>query len=286
MRPPIAAHFHGRAEDATNVNMTDTRDECPQTLPAPGNAFCRFEDQDAAQFMAKALTFHPDDVLHPLCEIAVTALQQHLAGQHEWKHNFGLDSNGAGAVIGKMFGILVVRANDGTLGYLSAFSGKLANGNHHDKFVSPVFDGLKAGSFLNTGMIRLSAINGKIAALVQEDAIFHQAAITQLKELRKTHSIALQKKLHKQYNFRNKAGRVKNMVDIFTTHGYRQPPAGAGECAGPKLLQYAFHHQMEPLALAEFWWGLSPKSNTWKHGAYYKPCKEKCAPIFDYMLSE
>lgn len=237
--------------------------------------------------MAQGLTFHAgdDNTIHPLCEIAVAALQQHLAAQQEWKHNFGLDTQGGGAVIGKMFGILVVRAQDGTLGYLSAFSGKLANGNHHNKFVGPVFDGLKAGSFLNTGMLRLSAINGEIAALAQEDATLHHAAITQLKELRKTHSIALQKKLHEQYNFSNRAGQMKNMIDIFLKHGYRQPPAGAGECAGPKLLQYAFLHHMEPLALTEFWWGLSPKSATWKHGAYYKPCKEKCAPILDYMLS-
>ncbi|RZK77573.1 MAG: pseudouridylate synthase, partial [Pedobacter sp.] len=42
---------------------------------------------------------------------------------------------------------------------------------------------------------------------------------------------------------------------------------------------------MRPLALAEFWWGQSPKSDTWKHGEFYPCCKEKCAPILRHMLS-
>jgi len=265
----------------------DIGDDCQQVIIAQADtAFCRFEDQHAARAMADRLTFNLEDDIHPLCKIAVAGLQQHLSLQTEWKHNFGLDSDGDGAIIGKMFGVLVVRNTHGDIGYLSAFSGKLANSNHHNKFVEPIFDGLKAGGFVNAGMIRLSEINHEIATLAMEDAFGNEAAIAQLKEFRKTHSVALQRRILEQYNFRNKAGNRKNMVDIFTKHGYKQPPAGAGECAGPKLLQHAFRHHMEPLALAEFWWGLSPKSATWKHGAYYKPCKEKCAPILDYMLNE
>ncbi|WP_202183069.1 pseudouridylate synthase [Chitinophaga solisilvae] len=264
---------------------TDVKEDLSITEQDAGTAFCRFTDQDNARSVAESLTFNLEDNIHPLCETAIAELQQYLAVQNEWKHNFGLGSHGNGAVIGKMFGVLVVRTRCGVLGYLSAFSGKLANGNHHNRFVEPVFDGLKTGGFLNAGMIRLSAINNEIAVLSGEDAILHEAAITKLKELRKAHSNRLQRQLHEQYNFSNRAGQFRNLVDIFTDHGYKQPPAGAGECAGPKLLQYAFRHQLEPLALAEFWWGLSPKSATWKHGAYYKPCKEKCAPILSYMLS-
>ncbi|NLR67948.1 pseudouridylate synthase [Chitinophaga varians] len=269
--------------------MTDVEDDDHSFIAAQeqqaGTAFCPFADQGAARSMAGTLTFNQDEDIHPLCEIAVAELQQHLAGQNEWMHNFGLDDKGHGAVIGKMFGILIVQDQGGTLGYLSAFSGKLANGNHHNRFVGPVFDALTTGSFLNTGMVRLSEINREIAALAEEDATLHHPAITQLKALRKAHSTGLQRRLLEQFNFSNKAGHLKNMVDIFTAHGYKQPPAGAGECAGPKLLQHAFRHQMEPLALVEFWWGLSPKSATWQHGAYYKPCREKCAPILDYMLN-
>ncbi|RZK01842.1 MAG: pseudouridylate synthase, partial [Flavobacterium sp.] len=73
--------------------------------------------------------------------------------------------------------------------------------------------------------------------------------------------------------------------EIFNNAGYKNPPAGAAECAGIKLLQYAFLHHMKPLALGEFWWGKSPKSNTWKHGMFYPCCKEKCEPILKHMLS-
>ncbi|ACU62584.1 hypothetical protein [Chitinophaga pinensis] len=256
------------------------------SVPEAATAFCRFDDQERALAMADGLVFHLDDTIHPLCKMAAAALQEHLQQQNEWTHNFGLNNAGNGAVIGKMFGVLVVRNKHGAVGYLSAFSGKLANGNHHNKFVDPVFDGMKEGGFLNAGMSRLTAINSEIAALMVTDATGNQSEITRLKELRKTHSIALQRRIFEEYNFRNKAGRFKNLVDIFTTQGYKQPPAGAGECAGPKLLQYAFYHQLEPLALAEFWWGLSPKSATWKHGEFYQPCKEKCAPILAHMLSE
>jgi tRNA pseudouridine32 synthase/23S rRNA pseudouridine746 synthase len=274
--------------NTTAVAGDDPRDTSATELSglAAATAFCRFDDQEKAVAMAAGLRFQLNDTIHPLCEMAATALQEHLREQTDWTHNFGLNSDGNGAVIGKMFGVLVVRDKEGAVGYLSAFSGKLANGNHHNKFVDPVFDGLKEGGFLNEGMRRLTAINGEIAALMATNAADNQSAVIRLKELRKTHSIALQRRIFEEYNFRNKAGRFKNLVDIFTTQGYKQPPAGAGECAGPKLLQYAFYHQLEPLALAEFWWGLSPKSATWKHGEFYQPCKEKCAPILAHMLSD
>ena len=62
------------------------------------------------------------------------------------------------------------------------------------------------------------------------------------------------------------------------------PPAGAVECALPKLLQYAYLHQLKPLAMAEFWWGDSPKNEIRHHGYYYPSCKGKCEPILQHML--
>ena len=85
-------------------------------------------------------------------------------------------------------------------------------------------------------------------------------------------------------SFEAGAGEEKSLVDLFAIAGYKNPPAGAGECAGPKLLQYAFQHQLKPLAIAEFWWGLSPKSEQWKHKQFYACCKEKCEPILAHML--
>jgi tRNA pseudouridine32 synthase/23S rRNA pseudouridine746 synthase len=70
----------------------------------------------------------------------------------------------------------------------------------------------------------------------------------------------LQNELFNHYNFLNQKGEEKSLNQIFKAASYKNPPAGAGECAGPKLLQYAFQHQMKPLAIAEFWWGAIPKN--------------------------
>jgi tRNA pseudouridine32 synthase/23S rRNA pseudouridine746 synthase len=99
---------------------------------------------------------------HLLCKIAASQLQNHLENQEEWNHNFGLVNEKKGTVIGKMFGVLVVKNQQNEIGYLAAFSGKLAGGNHHAKFVPPVFDLLTNNSFLNKGMIELSRINQQI----------------------------------------------------------------------------------------------------------------------------
>lgn len=246
------------------------------------SAFRSFEDSTEANALAEGLTFSLDDVPHPLSLLAANRLQLHLQHEKEWKHNFGLSSDAEGMVIGKMFGVLVVRTKDNELGYLSAFSGKLANANHHAAFVPPVFDGLVEGGFVNAGMTRLTQINEEIRTL---EALNYDEQVRVLKEQRKIHSLSLQNKIFEQYHFLNRAGESKSLIDIFEDTIYKRPPAGAGECAAPKLLQYAFQHEMEPLALAEFWWGLSPKSDYWKHGHFYPPCREKCASILSYMLN-
>lgn len=222
---------------------------------------------------------------HPLCVIAAKELQNHILDQNEWQHNFGLDAKSKGTIIGKMFGVLVVQNQQKEIGYLAAFSGKLAGSNQHDKFVPPVFDLLTENSFLNIGMQALTEINLEIKSLEERDEKVNQPQIAQLKEKRKQHSIALQNKIFDQYHFLNQAGEEKSLIDLFTAAGYKNPPAGAGECAGPKLIQYAFQHQLKPIAITEFWWGLSPKSATWKHKQFYPCCKEKCEPILAHMLN-
>ena len=220
---------------------------------------------------------------HPLCLLAAQELQHHLQNQQEWNHNFGLADETDSAIIGKMFGVLVVQNAQNEIGYLAAFSGKLAGGNHHEKFVPPVFDLLTEDSFLSEGMNELSLKTDAIKSL-EINHPENKAAINKLKQERKQFSNNLQQQIFDNYTFLNQQGMSKDIRDIFTKAEYKNPPAGAGECAGPKLLQYAFLHQLKPLALAEFWWGQSPKSVNWKHGHFYPCCKEKCEPILAHML--
>ncbi|MEJ2880888.1 hypothetical protein [Pedobacter sp. GR22-6] len=245
--------------------------------------FCPFQKQQTFDVLnVSSLEAITDP--HPLCLLAAEELQLHLKDQQSWNHNFGLTAGSEGAIIGKMFGILVVKTNEGELGYLSAFSGKLAGSNHHPRFVPPVFDTLKTGDFLNLGMLELSQMSKNIAVLqLNEENCRHEIAV--LKAKRKARSNTLQQQIFEQYHFLNSKGESKSLNELFEKAGYRQPPAGAGECAGPKLLQYAFQKKMKALAMAEFWWGQSPKSTGWKHGEFYAPCREKCVPILAHMLS-
>jgi len=297
---------------------------------------------------------------HKLSEIAATSLQDYLATQTNFDHNFGLDSTQKGLVIGKMFGVLVCQNKKGELGYLWAFSGKLANENQHLYFVPTVFDMLTEDSFFRKEEEVLNAFNRTLENLendvnyLQALASFKQAkiqaetelqqqktrikeqkilrdekrnqlesslsnediallnlelseaskqesillkkmtkywkltlqsleekvavftnAMNQIKEDRKAKSAQLQQKLFSEYSFYNQYQEKKSLAEIFNNN----PPAGAGECAAPKLLHYAFQHQLKPICMAEFWWGQSPNSEVRQHKQFYPSCKSKCEPI-------
>ncbi len=111
-----------------------------------------------------------------------------------------------------------------------------------------------------------------------------QGELETLKAKRKVLSASLQQQLFKQYRFLNQTGLEKSLGTIFQETIQQKPPAGAGECATPKLVQYAFKHAMQPLAMAEFWWGASPKSEIRKHQQFYPACQGKCKPILTHML--
>lgn len=218
------------------------------------------------------------------CFLAIKDLQHYLQTQNEWEHNFGLIPNQQGPIIGKMFGVLIVENQHKEIGYLSAFSGKLADSNTFTRFVPPVFDTLAEDGFLNEGMKAISKMAACIKTLKETKPHDYERKVQQLVKERKTYSNTLQHRLFESYHFLNQFGEEKSLTDIFKEAGYKNPPAGAGECAAPKLLNHAFQHQLKPLALSEFWWGQSPKSATWKHQQLYSPCKEKCEPILRHML--
>lgn len=108
--------------------------------------------------------------------------------------------------------------------------------------------------------------------------------INEWKKIRKFRSANLQKRLFDAFVLQNAKGESKTLNEIFEEYCHCLPPAGAGECAAPKLLQYAYLHQLQPLAMAEFWWGESPKSEIRRHGCFYPSCKHKCEPILKHML--
>lgn len=300
-----------------------------------------------------------------LALIAAEELKILLEKQSDLAHNFGISPNKDRLVSGKMFGVLVVKNKTGKIGFLCAFSGKLAGENHHPFFVPPVFDMLVEDGFFRKEEKRLNEFNKQIENLQNDPSYLHlldkkilltneaseaiqvikksiavgkavrktlrekaiqnedqqilstlekesireqyhlkeqranwklnldevekQIAVKEnemlcLKALRKKQSSALQHELFENYTFLNSLGNKKNLGELFLTTFAQKPPAGAGECAAPKLLQYAFNHGLQPITLAEFWWGQSPKSEIRVHGNFYPACRGKCGPILAHML--
>ena len=107
--------------------------------------------------------------------------------------------------------------------------------------------------------------------------------ISTLKRERARKSVELQKWIFENALVHNACGRVSSIWNVFECRGL-VPPGGTGECAAPKLLEYAYRNGLEPLAMGEFWYGLSPETAVRTHGHFYPSCTSKCGPLLGYMM--
>ena len=216
-----------------------------------------------------------------ICKIAAKELQDFIQeNESNWEHNFGTSESKPELARGKMFGVLVTRNNDNELGYICTFSGKIKDSPHPPIFVPSLFTSSENDKLVNIGMTEIDQISVQIKDLESTS----EAEILELKELRKTMSVSLQDKIFDCYQFLNESGETKSLENIFKDYSDKKPAAGAGECAAPKLLHYAFKNNLKPLAIAEFWWGVSNKSNDRVHKEFYPACNDKCRPILGFML--
>ena len=136
----------------------------------------------------------------------------------------------------------------------------------------------------NADMQRLKrSLREKITAL-QEQFSAIKSTIDTLKSERQQRSAALQMRLFEQFRMLNARGEEKDLCELFAPTAQRIPPAGAGECAAPKMLQYAYLNSLTPIAMAEFWQGASPRGEVRHHGTFYPSCIGKCKPILLHML--
>jgi tRNA pseudouridine32 synthase / 23S rRNA pseudouridine746 synthase len=208
-----------------------------------------------------------------VAQIAAREFQEFIASEiSNWEHNFDSDK-------GKMFGVLVVQKANKELAFLGTISGKLSGDKQCEKFTPSVFQDSTDDWYINKGMKELTQIGNQI-----ELASHSQKA--KLKEIRRQKSHDLQNWLFENYKFSNLSGLEANVIEIFGNSEQGNPPAAAGECAAPKLLAFALANQLKPIAIAEFWWGNTPKSEERIHKAYYPACKNKCRPILEYMLED
>jgi tRNA pseudouridine32 synthase/23S rRNA pseudouridine746 synthase len=127
---------------------------------------------------------------------------------------------------------------------------------------------------------RLAAAWHKRLQLLGSEVTRFAAPLAALKAERRARSAALQARLFAAFTFLNARGQRSGLDALFAG----SPPAGAGECAGPRLLHYAYVQGYKPLALAEFWMGAAPGSEVRREGCFYPACKAKCGPILGFML--
>lgn len=215
--------------------------------------------------------------------IAAKELQDYITkNQPFWEHNFGVEPHKTNLKKGKMFGVLVVENKANEIGYLSAFSGKLDGDDFNNIFVPSLFDTSIDDYFLDKGMSELTVLCNQIDELKTLENT--EDKVEKLIEIRKNKSNALQQKIFDQYIFLNRKGDKKDLYAVFEEYSNKKPAGGSGECAAPKLLQYAFQNELKPLAIAEFWWGKTTPNRA--HLNYYPSCNDKCKPILGYMLAD
>lgn len=178
---------------------------------------------------------------------------------------------------GKMLGIMMVEKPDGTTDFLFGFSGLAGGKSIVDGFVPPIYDLQDPEGHFKLKEAEISALNRSI----EESTDPEEKA--SLKALRKAESNDLQNWIFRQFIVLNALGEKKSILDIFAERGL-VPPGGTGECAAPKLLQYAYLNNMKPLAMGEFWYGASPSKEIRRQGCFYPSCTGKCGPLLTYML--
>jgi len=104
----------------------------------------------------------------------------------------------------------------------------------------------------------------------------------ELKHQRKQLSRQLQAQMHAAYCLTNFAGATQSLLTLMSSGSM---PTGTGECCAPKLLHYAATHSLQPLAMAEFWWGPASSSEDKVPGEFYGACAERCQPLMGFLLS-
>lgn len=212
-----------------------------------------------------------------ISEIAMTAAKDFqsylISASTKWDYDFHAQK-------GKMFGVIVVEKPDTSLAYLAAVSGKLPNKIHDPNLVPSVFDDSTDDYFINREMTSLT----KMCKLIDNTLI--EKEVASLKEERRLKSIAIQERLFENYTFSNLSGETKNISEIFFHFNKKSPPSAAGECAAPKLLQYAIENNLKPISIAEFWWGNPHKYQDKQHGLFYPACRDKCRPVLEFMLDD
>ncbi|MDD2961564.1 MAG: pseudouridine synthase [Muribaculaceae bacterium] len=318
------------------------------------NRLHRFNSNISSIPLPEKFTNPFDYTPHKLCVMAKEQTMQYIKSDEQLNSKIQE---------GKMLGVLVVKCEDNSIGFIAGFSGNIAHKNDYDYFVPPIYNLLDRNGAFAHAEKKLNRINAAILELensqsyiglknqleesiivarqhienlkreyesdrnrraelrasrsltddelkelerqsqyqkaelkrekrrahdrqqiICNEVLGYEEKIEQLKNERKQKSLQAQLDIFKSYIINNSLGEQKNLLEIFKDTPQGIPPAGAGDCAAPKMLQYAYIQSFSPLAMAEFWIGDSPKQEIRHSGAFYNACIGKCFPILSFMM--
>ncbi|MDD3814630.1 MAG: hypothetical protein PHZ02_08285 [Desulfocapsaceae bacterium] len=182
-----------------------------------------------------------------------------------------------GEARGKMFGVMICRDANGQEQVLRAFSGQYNSIWEVEGWAPPLFN-------VETFTRIYAEIEPRIKHLGREiqHADRHSARWRDLTQQRRRISQEWMREIHSLYTLSNFRGQERPLTEAFAGSG--GIPTGTGDCCAPKLFNQAVKENLQPLGLAEFYWGRENASQTRQHGRFYPSCASKCAPILGFML--
>jgi hypothetical protein len=178
---------------------------------------------------------------------------------------------------GKMFGVLECLDQCGSRSWLYAFSGQFNGEWLVDGWAPPLFD-LQAFRQINDPVEKQIKTLGEKLRGLPAGSREHISAARRRRQL----SRQLMTDIHDLYQLQNFTGERATLHEASILQGGK--PSGTGDCCAPKLLHLAAINGLQPLSLAEFYFGRSNRSGTRKHGRFYAPCSDKCQPLLGFLL--
>lgn len=111
--------------------------------------FKNIEQNNIPERMNNPFSYEP----HPLCIEACRELQDELSQRNDWREE--IDH-------GKMFGVLIVEADNSKIGHLRAYSGQIGGRSDWEGFVPAVFDYLQPDGYFKVHEAEISEMNQQI----------------------------------------------------------------------------------------------------------------------------
>lgn len=237
----------------------------------------------------------PQKKAHELCKKLISFLDEGyirivpIARESETRKNQGI-----------MLGALICTNQDGTkdiplvtisgVSHTIEFQQDKKNSDYIEDFifVPPVVAPELITQALAKNDARIHELTAKIQELKEKRDKKNQPSEQEqsyLQERKKLTNESL-KNVYNLYSFKCADGSTKTLTAICQERiNGALPPTGTGECCAPKLLHYAYSHNLTPLSMCEvFYEKANNNSDIHNNAEPCPPCSERCGIILPSML--